>query len=369
MAENANNGRVPEGAEAEQRYRDLIEWLPATIYESEFGAEGEWFYISPHVETLLGFAPEEITSNPTLYYSRLHPDDRDEIMELERTEAEMAMREDLSVVSEYRMLHRDGSVVWIRDEGRMVSPAEGGAAYWRGVLIDITEMREAQQALTESHDRYRGLVTSLPVCAYEADPASPHRRRFLSPQVRELIGYSPEDWIASPGLWEKTLHPSDRSRVLRDEERHVAMGVGTPWVSEYRLLSRSGSVIRIRDRAVVAQRPDGRRVIDGILTDVTAVQPDSDGARPVRDVLRVSCSSCGAVHATEEVGPCAECGGGDVETISLNVALAELDASRRRVETLLDGVHQHLETVSSKDERSSQTRPSTAERRIWTRPA
>jgi PAS domain S-box-containing protein len=369
MDESIQNGRVPKGASAEQRYRDLIEWLPAAIYEAEFGAEGEWYYISPHIETLLGFSPTEIMSDRGLFYGRLHPDDRDEVMELERTEAEMARRDDLTVVSEYRMLHRDGSVVWVRDEARMVTPSEEGVApYWRGVLVDITEARAAQQELAESHDRYRGLVTSLPVCAYEADPSKPQRRQFLSPQVRELIGYTPEEWDAGTELWEATLHPNDRSRVLRDEERHVGMAVGTPWISEYRLLSRSGSVVWVRDRAVVAQGADGHRLIDGILTDVTSVHTEEDGSRPLRDVLRVSCSSCGAVHAAERAAPCVECGSGDVATVSLNAALADLDSARRRVEFLLDGVHQHLETVSGKPEGAPPVRASTAERRIWTRP-
>ncbi len=227
MPEAAENGRVPAAASAEQRYRDLIEWLPATIYEAEFGPDGEWYYVSPHMEQLLGYTPEEIISDAALYYTRLHPDDRDEVMELERTEAEMARRADATVVSEYRMLNRAGGVVWVRDEARMVVP-DGGAPFWRGVLIDITEARVAERALAESHDRYRGLVTSLPVCAYEADPMAMPRRQFLSPQVRDLIGYTPEEWAAEPDRWQANLHPSDRSRVLRDEERHVAMAVGTP---------------------------------------------------------------------------------------------------------------------------------------------
>lgn len=370
MAEPAENGRVPKAASAEQRYRDLIEWLPATIYEAEFGPEGEWYYVSPHIEQLLGYRPEEIVGDAGLFYTRLHPDDRDEVMELERTEAEMAQRDDVTVVSEYRMLDRTGSVVWVRDEARMVNPGEG-APFWRGVLIDITQGRLAEQALAESHDRYRGLVTSLPVCAYEADPAAKPRRQFLSPQVRDLIGYTPEEWAADPDRWQASLHPSDRSRVLRDEERHVGMAVGTPWVSEYRLLSRSGAVVWVRDRAVVAQGADGRRVIDGILTDVTGVHANGDGSRPVPDVLRLTCASCGAVHAAEHAGPCLECGSGDVDAVSLNTVLGELAGSRRQVETLLDGVHHHLETVSAKQSLGVQAHraaPGT-ERRIWTRPS
>ncbi len=369
MSDTVQNGRAPMGASDEQRYRELVEWLPAAIYEAEFGPEGEWFYVSSQVQSLLGYTAEEIVSDRGLFYRRLHPDDQEEVMDLERTEAEMARRDELTVVSEYRMLHRDGRVVWVRDEARMVKPADGEPAYWRGILVDITETRTAQQALAESHDRYRQLVTSLPVCAYEADPSSAQRRQFVSPQVRELLGYTPEEWDADADLWQATLHPNDRSRVLRDEERHVGMAVGTPWVSEYRLLSRSGAVIWVRDRAVVAEGPDGRRVIDGILTDITAVQSIADGSRTVRDVLRVACSVCDAIHAAEHASPCVECGSGDVEAVSLNGVLEDLAASRRRVETLLDGVHQHLEEVSGTSGHLPQsTRPATGERSIWTRP-
>ena len=153
------------------------------------------------------------------------------------------------------MLHRDGIVVWVRDEARMVTPRRSAAPTGAGCSWTSPRRRAAEQALAESHDRYRGLVNSLPVCAYEADPRAPARRQFLSPQVRELIGYTPEEWDADHGLWQATLHPSDRSRVLRDEERHVGMAVGTPWVSEYRLLSRSGRCLGPRPRGRRTGRP------------------------------------------------------------------------------------------------------------------
>ena len=367
--ENERDGTVPGAASAEQRYRDLIEWLPAVVYEAGVGPDGEWYYVSPYVEEMLGYSAAEMTGDGNLFTNRLHPDDREEVIELERTEAEMARRDDVTMVSEYRMLHRDGHIVWVRDEARLVREP-GRSPYWRGVFIDITEARAAERALAESHERYRGLVNSLPVCAYEADPRSPERRQFLSPQVRQLLGYTPDEWAAEPGLWEATLHPNDRSRVLRDEERHVTMAVGTPWVSEYRLLNRSGEVLWVRDRAVVAEGADGRRVIDGILTDVST-ERNSNGSNGVGDVLRLSCSSCGAVHAGEYAGPCMECGSGDVEAVSLNATLAELTAARKQVETLLDGVHQHLETVSGKLDRPVQTIRSMppVERRIFTRPS
>lgn len=354
---------------SEDSFRDLIEWLPAVVYEAGIGIDGEWFYVSPYVERLLGYTPREMMSQPTLFYARLHPDDRDEVVELERTELEMARRQDVTMVSEYRMLHRDGHIVWVRDEARIVRPPDRDP-YWRGVLVDITEAREAESALAESHERYRNLVHNLPVCAYEADPRRQARRRFLSPQVEQLLGYTLEEWEADPDLWVKTVHDDDRSRVLRDEERHVVMAVGTPWVSEYRLVSRTGNVVWVRDRAVVAMGPESHRMIGGILTDVTSERGEHEGADGGRDVLRLTCSTCGAVHAAEHAGPCTECGSGAVQAVSLNATLAELTSARRQVEMLLDGVHRHLETVGGKRERSQRTGSSPLlDQRIVTRPS
>lgn len=317
-------------AGAEARFRDLIEWLPVVVYEAEPGSDGAWLYVSPHLEEMLGYSAEEMLADPDLWARRLHPDDRSDVFDMELAEAEMARDRNITTVSEYRMLHRDGTVVWIRDEARLV-PVDGATPYWRGVLIDITEARSAERELAESHDRYRELVNGLPVCGYQADPDSPCRA-FLSEQVSQLLGYSLEEWSADEGLWEATLHPEDRSRVLRDEERHLSMATGTPWISEYRLLTRSGRVIWVRDRAVVTERAEGGRVIEGILTDVT----------------------------TER---------GDTERISLQEALAELATARRKVETLLDGLHRHLETISSSPERGGPGVRPAVERRIVSRGA
>jgi hypothetical protein len=112
-------------------------------------------------------------------------------------------------------------------------------------------------------------------------------------------------------------------------------------------------------------------VIDGILTDITGVRDNGDGSAPTPDALRLTCRGCGAVHAAERAEPCVECGSGDVDAISLNAVLADLASARRQVETLLDGVHRHLETVSTKPDRAVQVhRPAPGmERRVWARPA
>lgn len=120
-----------------ERFRELIEAVPAAIYEAEPGLDARWHYVSPQLEGLLGDAPEEWMADPTRYTRRLHPDDREAVFHVEDREFEIARGEGATCVSEYRMLHRDGRVIWVRDEARLMG-ADSGAPFWRGVLVDIT---------------------------------------------------------------------------------------------------------------------------------------------------------------------------------------------------------------------------------------
>ena len=345
---NADGGPGFATGGGDERFRELIEWLPAVVYESEFGPDGRWMYVSPQIEELVGYTAEEWAADPALWAKRLHPDDRDEVIELERRDAEMAPGS-VTMVSEYRLLHRDGHVVWVRDEARTVDSGNG-RVYWRGVLIDITEARVAQRALSEAYERYRGLVHGLPICVYRTGAAGTGQREFATPQILRLLGRPFADETPSPTLWESSLHPDDRARVLDEQERQLAKPPGASIVSEYRLVGRQGRVVWVRDRGLVADGEDGYRVIDGLLADITATRSGGAGAASqAPDIIRITCSECGAVAVAERRGPCPECGSAEAEIVSLNGLVAELDASRTQVETLLEGIHQHLESLAQRD--------------------
>lgn len=84
--------------EAEEKFRVLVERLPAVVYEAEFGFPAPWLYVSPHVERMLGYSPEDFLSNPSLWWDRVHPDDKERV---EREEGE-SRASGAPFVSEYR---------------------------------------------------------------------------------------------------------------------------------------------------------------------------------------------------------------------------------------------------------------------------
>ncbi|HWW67636.1 MAG TPA: EAL domain-containing protein, partial [Solirubrobacterales bacterium] len=124
-------------------YRRLVERLPAIVYTSELGEHGRWRYVSPQVEEVLGYSPEDWKEDPELWSKLLHPDDRERALAQETRET-IGERNPPPV--DYRMLTRDGDVVWILDEA-VLEPDEDGVPVWHGVLYDITERKIAEQEL------------------------------------------------------------------------------------------------------------------------------------------------------------------------------------------------------------------------------
>ena len=139
-------------AELEHRYRTLVEQIPAITYiDVVTDPEAEEYptiFISPQVETILGCSPEEWIADDGLWNDMLHPDDRERVI----AEDLAVNSETAPYVGEYRLIARDGSVVWIHDEARVLGDT-GETQLWHGVMLDITEMKEAEHALAEALER------------------------------------------------------------------------------------------------------------------------------------------------------------------------------------------------------------------------
>jgi diguanylate cyclase (GGDEF)-like protein/PAS domain S-box-containing protein len=132
-----------EAREIERRYRTLVEQLPLVVYVDALDKTSSNIFTSHQIEPLLGYAVEEWRDDPDLFVRTLHPDDRDRVLAAHaRTHR---THEPLSL--EYRLISRDGGVVWIRDEGVIVLDDDGQPLYLQGYLLDVTAERELQEQL------------------------------------------------------------------------------------------------------------------------------------------------------------------------------------------------------------------------------
>jgi diguanylate cyclase (GGDEF)-like protein/PAS domain S-box-containing protein len=168
----SSNGHL---SEVERRYRTLVEQLPLVVYVDALDATSSNIFTSDQVEPMLGYTVEEWQTDPDLFVRLLHPDDRERVIDAHaRTHR---THEPLSV--EYRLLARDGSVVWIRDEGVVVLDDDGEPVYLQGYLLDITPEREAQAQL-----RMQALYDPLTGLA---------NRAFFHEQLEHAVSVRKED--------------------------------------------------------------------------------------------------------------------------------------------------------------------------------
>ena len=125
--------------ESEAKYLSLVEGIPAITYIDPVDEDQDSIYVSPQVTELLGISQEEWLTNPYCWRDHVHPEDFDRAWD----EYEDAYRNRRSLSHEYRMVHRDGAVLWVSEQA-FVIPNEAGEPWLiQGVIFDITERKKA----------------------------------------------------------------------------------------------------------------------------------------------------------------------------------------------------------------------------------
>ena len=265
----AAGARYTELREAEIAYRALVEQIPAITYtqtpdpDSPTGFRD--VYISPQTATLLGYSPYEWQMDPTLWIKATHPDDRDRVVANDRA----AARDGSRFCEEYRMIARDGREVWFRDEAVLIEDPASGVSFWQGLMLDITEVKQAAAHHAELEAKYRALVEQIPAVVYLGEFGSEGEWLYISPQIERVLGYTPEEWLAHPHPMGSFVHPDDLDAVWAEEER--SKRAGDTFRAEYRMRAKDGRWVWIMDEAIAVLDDDGQPfVLQGTLFDITA---------------------------------------------------------------------------------------------------
>jgi PAS domain S-box-containing protein len=174
---------------------------------------------------------------------------------------------------ELEALHREGHEFPVE---LVVSAVQaGGSTTFIAFVHDISERREAEEALRASEAslrnllqaKYRALVEKLPAIVYEAEFGEQGAWTYVSPQIEEMLGFSPGRWMAEPDLWWQRLHPDDQSRAIADEARSRRTGEGLR--SEYRMVAEDGRVVWFRDEATIIGGGDRPPFMQGLMFDIS----------------------------------------------------------------------------------------------------
>jgi diguanylate cyclase (GGDEF)-like protein/PAS domain S-box-containing protein len=141
--------------DARTKYGALVEQIPAIVYVDVADDRMTTTYVSPQIETLVGYTAEEYVRDPGLWARMLHPDDRDLAVETYLRGRELGE----PFVYEYRLVARDGRVLWFRDSAIVLPGVDGRPAQIQGVMLDITDRKAAEEqiAYLAYHDKLTGM--------------------------------------------------------------------------------------------------------------------------------------------------------------------------------------------------------------------
>jgi PAS domain S-box-containing protein len=135
--------------QAEAKYRALVEQIPAVTYTAALDKASTTTYVSPQILKLIGFTPQEYKADPDIWRKQLHPDDRKRVLDsLYRSQ-----KGKQPFNCEYRMLSKDGKVVWCRDEAVVVRDSSGQPLMLQGVMFDITAQKRAEEELNTYREK------------------------------------------------------------------------------------------------------------------------------------------------------------------------------------------------------------------------
>jgi diguanylate cyclase (GGDEF)-like protein/PAS domain S-box-containing protein len=142
--------------ETQAKYGALVEQIPAIVYVDRADAWMQTTYVSPQIERILGVTPQEYIADSDLWTQMLHPDDRETALEV--YERGRATGEPFTF--EYRLIARDGGVVWFQDSALVLRDAQGRPSLIQGVMLDISKRKEAEQRLAylAYHDHLTGMA-------------------------------------------------------------------------------------------------------------------------------------------------------------------------------------------------------------------
>ncbi len=287
---------------AEARFRRLVEQVPAVIYIDSTDEAAASRYVSPRWKELTGQSPEEAVAHPWLWSNQIHPDDREWVMA-----ARQANARNESTALGYRIITRDGSELWVRDEATVTDrDAEGRARRWQGVLVDVTEAHRAEaeirrlnaeleqrigqrtaelkttnEHLGEANTYLESLISGMPAMLFRGHGPD-FGAEYISTGVERILGFTAVEVMATPGFWMERIYPDDRERVtagVRDVIEH-RLPLHT---TEYRMVHRDGHERWVHAVVHYEFDVDGAWRFTGTAIDVTERRRVEDELRRAKE--------------------------------------------------------------------------------------
>ena len=227
----------------EEKYRALVEQIPAVIFMAYLDRGIGEAYVSPQIEASLGFKQEEWLQDPVRWYQQIHPDDK---LRWSVEAAEMFLS-GTPLRSAYRVIARDGRVVWFHCEAKMMRHHDGRPWFIHGVAFDITDLKSTEAALQEERNLLSAFLDTVGALVVVLDPAG-HVIRF-NRTSEQVTGYTFAE-VEGRYVWDFFMLPEEiedfKVRLASIHLSHLPEEYESQWVTRdgsRRLIAWSSSVL------------------------------------------------------------------------------------------------------------------------------
>jgi PAS domain S-box-containing protein len=205
----ANNGTGP-GVDArepnlEAKYRALLEQIPAVVFMAYLDRGISEAYVSPEIESVLGYSREEWLEDPVRWYEHIHPEDKQRWS----LEAAGMFLSGKPLRSAYRVIARDGRVVWFQCDARMMRREDGRPWFIHGVAFDISDLKRIEEERQEERNFISAILDTVGALVVVLD----HQGRILrfNPACEITSGYAAEE-VRGKCFWDLFLLPEEAER-------------------------------------------------------------------------------------------------------------------------------------------------------------
>ena len=179
---------------------------------------------------------------------------------------------------------KDGSLYWVESTITPFLDTNGIPYQYVSIRTDITHVKAAEAAVRASEARLNFLVSSSPVSIYSCAADPPYVVTYVSPNVKALMGFTPEQFTGNPGFWANNIHPEDRDRVLEALSRLAELDFQE---HEYRFRTNDGGYCWVHDMVRLIRDADGKpREIIGYWFDITERKRAEQQAQAHKERLR-----------------------------------------------------------------------------------
>ena len=250
-------------AAAHSRLSRLLACSPAVIYSYKAAEDFAPTFVSENITEVLGYRPREYLQNADFWRRRVHPED------LAAVEASIVQLFKIGrLTAEYRFLKEGGPYCWVNDEQRLIRDHNGQPMEVIGSWSDVSERKQAEEAAAAAVDHVERLLASSPAVLYSYKATGDYAPTFISPNVKDLLGYDREEYLESADFWLSRVHPDDSPRLLEEYSRLMEHGRLSV---EYRFRKKDGGYSWIGDELHLVRNAVGDPIeVVGSWSDITA---------------------------------------------------------------------------------------------------